>query len=74
MAALLDRFHLNRHALPAYVAADLEHEIDRREALSATCRPRLVAMWHAGADGRPVCTWAVNAASAGSFVLDLPSG
>lgn len=54
MAALLDEFYLNRHALPAHV--DLGHEISRRSE-----PPRLVAVWQIGADGRPTCAWLMHA-------------
>jgi hypothetical protein len=61
MAALLDIRHLRRHALPDFVAGDLDHEIDRRErGPGRDRRPHLVANWHAGADGRPVCVWFVS--------------
>ncbi len=61
MAARLDLIHLRRHALPAHFLADLGwstgraavppsvHGVDRR--------PRLLAAWRVGADGRLACTW-----------------
>lgn len=50
MAALLRQFRLIRHASPIHL--DLGHGIDRRIG-----RPRLIAQWHLGADGRPACIW-----------------
>jgi hypothetical protein len=74
MAALLDRFHLNRHSLPDAVVIDLARELDRRAARNMTCRPRLVATWHLGADGRAVCAWVVDEASGGRSILGRRSG
>ena len=71
MAALLDRIHLRRHALPAFIAADLDRELDRR---TAQRRPRLVATWHVGANGRPACGWSATETAGAGFVLDRPSG
>jgi 5-hydroxyisourate hydrolase-like protein (transthyretin family) len=70
MAALLDRFDLDRHALPVRTAIDVVRELDRR----AASRPRLVATWQTGADGRVVCAWAACSAAAGGFTLDVSSG
>jgi hypothetical protein len=76
MAALLDRIHLRRNALPAGVADQLDHEIDRRAMRSVmSCpaiRPRLIASWHIGTTGRPVCSWSVTEAVR-DVDLDRPS-
>jgi hypothetical protein len=78
MAALLDRFQLRRHALPAHVTVALDRELDRRESRLAVARParrrHLVATWHVGADTRPICTWSLQEAPPVRFALDSPSG
>ncbi len=74
MAALLDRIHLHRHALPDFIAADLDHEVHRRALRSATSKPMLVATWHIGPVGHPVCIWSVTKATPVSFGLARPSG
>ena len=74
MAALLDRNHLHRHALPDFIAADLDHEVQRRAFRRATSRPLLIAAWHIGPDGNPVCSWSVTKATPFDFGLARPSG
>ena len=70
MAALLHRTDLYRHALPACAVAGLD--LDIRWFHYARRRPRLVAVWQSGPDGRPACTWAL-AERDGSASAD-PSG
>jgi hypothetical protein len=69
MAALLDRIHLRRHALPACIVAGLDRDRDRR---TTNRRPILVATWHIGANGRPTCGW--SATGTAGFAPDFPSG
>ncbi|HET6306059.1 MAG TPA: hypothetical protein VFG12_02660 [Rhodopila sp.] len=64
MAALLARIHLGRHALPGFIAARLDRELDRRAAQQAAIRPRLAVAWHVGPDGRLACRWADTGAAA----------
>jgi hypothetical protein len=68
MAALLDRIQLRRHALPAFIAAELDREIDRRESRPAA--PRLVASWRLGANGRPECAWSLGQRADDGSTLD----
>ncbi len=60
MAALLRQFRLIRHTSPTHF--DLDHAIDRRVQ-----RPRLIAKWHLGADGRPACIWSEHGGARGSL-------
>jgi len=63
MAAHLDLIHLRRHALPAHflpVAAPCAGTVATAPAAVANPRPRLLAAWRLGADGRPVCGWSVD--------------
>jgi hypothetical protein len=62
MVALLPNDVLRQHALPSAFIADL----GRVEALAPVTpanrmkpagRPRPVASWHWGVDGRPLCRW-----------------
>jgi hypothetical protein len=71
MAALLPLVYLRGSDLPIHFIADLESA--RRRDLPAfrsptAGRPRLSAVWHLGARGRPECRWtaehAVSAPSA----------
>ena len=64
MAALLNVDVLRQHALPpafmvqSDAAAGFARDGTVMVGLSA--RPRLVAVWHLNADGRPVCRWSVS--------------
>ena len=64
MAALLPIDDLRRHALPAASVADLVREADlpyvKRPFGGGDVCPRLVAGWHLGPNGRPVCGWRVE--------------
>jgi len=64
MAAHLDLTLLRRYALPSHFMVGLGREADRtaasRPAPGTDGRPRLLAAWHLGAGGRPVCTWSVD--------------
>jgi len=61
MAARLDLIHLRRHALPAHFLADLGRlagsVVASPVVSAADRRPRLLASWRVGADGRLACTW-----------------
>jgi len=61
MAARLDLIHLCRYALPAHFIADLGHRASCAATLPAAHgageRPRLLAAWRVGTDGRLACTW-----------------
>jgi hypothetical protein len=50
--------------LPSGLLIQLDREIDRRRACAVLAcpgdRPRLVATWHPGTDGHPVCAWSVS--------------
>jgi hypothetical protein len=71
MTALPTLAYLRRHGRPAHSLSSLEagHTLGTpifRQTLSE--RPRLVATWHVGAEGRPVCRWSVERA------FSVPSG
>jgi len=65
MVALLNIVDLRRHALPTDVMATLVSEAGRRAGVlrssygDGAC-PRLLARWHIGSHGRPVCAWSVD--------------
>jgi hypothetical protein len=71
MATFPNHLQLRRHALPAFIAAGLDRELDRR---AAPRRPRLIATRHIGSDGRPACGWSATRAAGTGFTLDPPSG
>ncbi len=63
MAAHLDLVHLRRHALPAHflpVFPPCANAAVAVPAAAVNARPRLLAAWRLGADGRPVCGWSVD--------------
>ena len=74
MAALLNRIHLNRYAIPALTLDDLRRELDHRSVLGGTRASRPVATWHIGGNGRPTCVWSVTHVSTDDFVPEPPSG
>lgn len=65
MAALLDIIHLRRHALPADFHIGCTRQPDRMHGQPGVprepVRPRLIAAWHVGVDGRLACTWSAAA-------------
>jgi hypothetical protein len=64
MTALPTLAYLRRHALPAHFLSTLEAErslgTPTFRQTTPSARPRLVATWHVGAEGRPVCRWCVE--------------
>jgi hypothetical protein len=64
MAALLPNDVLRRHAVPSAFVADLDFTGAfapvRPANQNPRARPRLVASWHLGASGRPICQWAIG--------------
>jgi len=64
MAAHLDLTHLRRHALPEHFMFSRSLPTNRPAAeSSAPCavdRPKLRAIWHVGACGRPICIWSID--------------
>ncbi len=61
MAAHLDLFHLRRHAVPEHFTAMFARKagpaVTQPVSSSVAPRPRLLASWRIGADGRLACTW-----------------
>ncbi len=63
MAALLNIVDLRRHAFPANFMTGFVPEtshFDRpRPPRGGSDHTRLLARWHIGTEGRPVCSWSV---------------
>ena len=64
MAARLDLIHLRRHALPAHFISGLDRTAGSIATSAAVHgareRPRLLAAWRVGVDGRLTCTWSAK--------------
>jgi hypothetical protein len=60
MAALLDIDTLRRHALPTALLVEFERAAAPASTSALTPpRPRLIASWRVGPNGRPTCRWTV---------------
>lgn len=65
MAAFFDRVHIRRHAAPTHRIVDLARQIGLEREVRLFWRPRLIAAWHPGEGGRPVCTWSEDTGDPG---------